>query len=117
MFLLRTIKAYLCPNTINFNEVNFSEHRSEVLLTLSVFTLQILYKLKFSRWFHFREFRESNPRENFHFNLCLFIVLNDNISKMAKLTPRELPHLAKTVKITVRENNGIQYYKLEWKPV
>ena len=32
----------------------------------------ILYELKFSRWFYFRKFRESNPRENFHFNLCLF---------------------------------------------
>ena len=29
----------------------------------------------FSRWFYFREFRESNPRENFHFNLCLFMVM------------------------------------------
>ena len=32
---------------------------------------------------------------------------NDNISKIAKLTPRELPHLAKTAKITVWENNGV----------
>ena len=32
---------------------------------------------------------------------------NDNISKIAKLTTRKLPHLAKTVKITVRENNGV----------
>ena len=38
-------------------------------------SIQILYELKFSRWFHFREFRESNPRKNFHFNLCLFIVM------------------------------------------
>ena len=35
------------------------------------------------------------------------IYSNDNISKIAKLTTRELPHLAKTAKITVRENNGI----------
>ena len=35
------------------------------------------------------------------------IYSNDNISKIAKLTPRELPHLAKTAKITVRENNGV----------
>ena len=35
----------------------------------------VLYELKFSRWFYFREFYESNPRENFHFNLCLFIVM------------------------------------------
>ena len=39
-----------------------------------VFNL-VLYELIFSRWFYFREFRESNPRENFHFNLCLFIVM------------------------------------------
>ena len=38
------------------------------------------------------------------------IYSNDNISKIAKLTTRELPHLAKTAKITVRENNG-QYCK------
>ena len=35
------------------------------------------------------------------------IYSNDNISKVAKLTPRELPDLAKTAKITVRENNGV----------
>ena len=35
------------------------------------------------------------------------IYSNDNISKIAKLTTRELPHLAKTVKITVRKNNGV----------
>ena len=35
----------------------------------------LLYELKFSRWFYFHEFREPNPRENFHFNLCLFIVM------------------------------------------
>ena len=35
------------------------------------------------------------------------IYIYDNISKIAKLTTRELPHLAKTAKITVRENNGV----------
>ena len=35
------------------------------------------------------------------------IYSNDNISKIAKLTTRELPHLAKTANITVRENNGV----------
>ena len=35
------------------------------------------------------------------------IYSNENISKIAKLTPRELPHLAKTAKITVRENNDV----------
>ena len=40
------------------------------------------------------------------------IYSNDNISKIAKLTTRELPHLAKTAKITVRENNGVYSTKL-----
>ena len=35
----------------------------------------ILYKLLFSRGFYFRDFREPDPRENFHFNSCLFIVM------------------------------------------
>ena len=43
------------------------------------------------------------------------IYSNDNISKIAKLTTRELPHLAKTAKITVRENNGV--YKVKGKDV
>ena len=37
--------------------------------------VRILYKLLFSRGFYFREFREPDPRENFHFNSCLFIVM------------------------------------------
>ena len=41
------------------------------------------------------------------------IYSNDNISKIAKLTTRELPHLAKTAKITVRENNGVYSMVLE----
>ena len=36
---------------------------------------KVLYKLLFSRGFYFREFREPDPRENFHFNSCLFIVM------------------------------------------
>ena len=39
------------------------------------FTFIVLYKLLFSRGFYFREFREPDPRENFHFNSCLFIVM------------------------------------------
>ena len=64
----------------------------------------LLYKLLFSRGFYFREFREPDPREYFHFNSCS----NDNIRKIAKLTTRELPHLVKkNAKITVRKNNGL----------
>ena len=39
IFLLRSIKAYLCPNIINFDDVDFSERCPEevmFLLTLSV---------------------------------------------------------------------------------
>ena len=35
----------------------------------------VLYKLLFSRGFYFCEFREPDPRENFHVNSCLFIVM------------------------------------------
>ena len=42
------------------------------------------------------------------------IYSNDNISKIAKLTTRELPHLAKTAKITVRENNGVYSRLYSW---
>ena len=35
------------------------------------------------------------------------IYSNDNISKIAKLTTRELPQKSKNAKITVRENNGL----------
>ena len=33
MFLLRGIKAYLCPNMINFDGVNFSEGRAEEVIS------------------------------------------------------------------------------------
>ena len=39
IFLLKSIKAYLCPNIINIDSVDFSERRPEevmFLLTLSV---------------------------------------------------------------------------------
>ena len=57
IFLLRSIKAYLCPN-INFDSVDFSERRSEeviFLLTLSVednttYTIQAYSRLI---WFVF----------------------------------------------------------------
>ena len=39
------------------------------------YSFVLLYKLLFSRGFYFREFREPDPRENFHFNSCLFIVM------------------------------------------
>ena len=33
IFLLRSIKAYLCPNSINFDDVDFSEHRPEEVIS------------------------------------------------------------------------------------
>ena len=36
IFLLRSIKAYLCPNTINFDSVDLSERRPEEVMFLSV---------------------------------------------------------------------------------
>ena len=41
IFLLRSIKAYLCPNMINFDAVDFSEHRSEEVISF-FFTLSVL---------------------------------------------------------------------------
>ena len=44
MFLLRGIKAYLCPNIINFDAVDFSEPRPEevmFLLMLSVYQFML----------------------------------------------------------------------------
>ena len=37
MFLLRSIKAYLCPNVIDFEWVYFSECRSERFFWRSVY--------------------------------------------------------------------------------
>ena len=47
---------------------------TELLSDLSL----ILYKLLFLRGFYFREFRDSGPHKNFHFNLCLFIVMKSS---------------------------------------
>ena len=33
MFLLRSIKAYLCQNIINFDSVDFSERRPEEVIS------------------------------------------------------------------------------------
>ena len=33
IFLLRSIKAYFCPNMINFDDVDFSEHHPEEVIS------------------------------------------------------------------------------------
>ena len=43
MFLLRRIKAYLFPNMINFDGVNFNERRSEEVV--SFFRRSVYYTL------------------------------------------------------------------------
>ena len=35
--ILRSIKAYLCPNIINFDSVDFSERRPEEVIRRSVY--------------------------------------------------------------------------------
>ena len=58
-----SIKAYLCPNMINFDVVNFSERRSEevmFLLTLSVLRISTTTKnsmpvYKFLEQFHLHQ--------------------------------------------------------------
>ena len=96
--------------TKQFSIAHFSSNVVKKLMILVIVPsdeqFQLLYKLLFSRGFYFREFREPDPRENFHFNSCL-IYSNDNIRKIAKLTTRELPQKSKNAKITVRENNGL----------
>ena len=57
-----------------------------------IFNLCILYELKFSR------ISRVKPSRKFPLQF-MSIHSNDNISKIAKLTTRELPHLAKTAKI------------------
>ena len=90
LFLLTSIKTYMCPNII--------------IPRIHVVYKEVLYKLLFSRGFYFREFREPDPHENFHFNSCLFIVMT-TIRKITKLTTRELPHL-----VQKRETNGLIQY-------
>ena len=47
----------------------------------------------FSRGFYFRKiFQEQQPPKNFHFNLCLFIVMKTS-ARGQELSPQEFPHL------------------------
>ena len=43
LLLLRSTKAYLCPNWINFDGVDFSEHRSEEVLIKFLLTLSAYF--------------------------------------------------------------------------
>ena len=54
---------------LNYSLFLFHNHHIHV-------SYNVLYKLLFSRGFYFREFREPDPHENFHFNSCLFIVMS-----------------------------------------
>ena len=52
---------------------------------------------------YFRKFRESDPRENFHFSLCLFIVMKTSEkSRISALVQN-------------RENNGV--YSMNGQPI
>ena len=54
IFLLRSIKAYLCPNIIDFDSMDFSERRPEevikFLLTLSVYQVSCYTRMKKKIW-------------------------------------------------------------------
>ena len=54
----------------------------------------------------FSRFSRARPSRKFPLQF-MSIYSNDNISKIAKLTTRELPQKSKNAKITVRENNGL----------
>ena len=42
--------------------------------SIDAFPLELVYKLLFSQGFYFREFRESEPCKNFHFNLHVYLM-------------------------------------------
>ena len=48
IFLLRSIKAYLCLNMINFDAVDFSERRPEEMISFFSRSVYIVYYLEFS---------------------------------------------------------------------
>ena len=73
MCLIGSIKAYLCPNMINFNALDFSEHRSEEVIILLTFSVVLVDLNEFSSIFYEvqnshsrRQKTISNPPQN-HF--------------------------------------------------
>ena len=48
IFLLRSIKPFLCPNIINFDSVDFSEHRPEEVI--SFFWRSVYYSIDGFEW-------------------------------------------------------------------
>ena len=76
------------------------KRRRSLTLPLSTVQAEIFAVVLFSR------ISRVKPSRKFPLQF-MSIYSNDNISKIAKLTPRKLPHLAKTAKITVRENIGV----------
>ena len=86
----RDYTVHIIPNIITFTS-NF---------LLNTVRAEIFAVVLFSR------ISRVKPSQKFPLQF-MSIYSNDNISKIAKLTTRELPHLAKTAKITVRENNGV----------
>ena len=86
VYVVRDIPSRNRPKLLNENEVTV---RAEIF---AVVLFSRISRVKPSRKFPLQ---------------FMSIYSNDNISKIAKLTTRELLHLAKTAKITVRENNGV----------
>ena len=44
IFLLRSIKAYLCPNIINFDSVDFSKRRPEEVISFFWRSVYVLFQ-------------------------------------------------------------------------
>ena len=75
-------------------------HNNAYIMPISTVRAEIFAVVLFSR------ISRVKPLRKFPLQF-MSIYSNDNISKIAKLTARELLHLVKTVKINVCENNGV----------
>ena len=89
--------SYLNCNMIAHNYVRHEQPHYHIKYTVRAEIFAVVLFSRISR---------VKPSRKFPLQF-MSIYSNDNISKIAKLTTRELPHLAKTAKITVRENNGV----------
>ena len=100
-------KLYICMNLFK----KLENIKIEIHYHIAIWNLWISYKIYTLRAeifavVLFSRISRVKPSRKFPLQF-MSIYSNDNISKIAKLTPPELPHLAKTAKITVRENNGV----------
>ena len=123
IFLLRSIKAYLCPN-INFDSVDFSERRPEEVISFfwrSVYINLISRKLKHfipHSWGHSNSITKDEC-----FNLYAVLVLKHLQSKCTSwviassiVMLSDGPHICKTKGYSVfkLKNRLVYNYCLQW---